>query len=108
MTPRRHLVEVRTEDAAEYEPGQELSIDAFAEGSEVDVTGTTKGKGFAGTIKRLGLQVLPPYPRFSQERTSPRLRRRMRHSEPYPQGQAYGRPHGSRDRDRPEPDRHVR
>ena len=52
VTPRRHLVEVRTEDAAEYEPGQELSIDAFAEGSEVDVTGTTKGKGFAGTIKR--------------------------------------------------------
>ena len=47
VTPRRHLVEVRTEDAAEYEPGQELSIDAFAEGSEVDVTGTTKGKGFA-------------------------------------------------------------
>ena len=44
VTPRRHLVEVRTEDAAEYEPGQELSIDAFAEGSEVDVTGTTKAR----------------------------------------------------------------
>lgn len=56
VTPRRHLVEVRTEDAAEYEPGQELSIDAFAEGSEVDVTGTTKGKGFAGTIKRWGFK----------------------------------------------------
>ena len=54
VTPRRHLVEVRTEDAAEYEPGQELSIDAFAEGSEVDVTGTTKGKGFAGVMKRHG------------------------------------------------------
>ena len=52
----KHLVEVRTEDAAEYEPGQELSIDAFAEGSEVDVTGTTKGKGFAGTIKRWGFK----------------------------------------------------
>lgn len=56
VTPRRHLVEVRTEDAAEYQPGQELTVEVFAEGSEVDVTGTTKGKGFAGTIKRWGFK----------------------------------------------------
>ena len=56
VTPRRHLAEVRTEDAAEYKLGQELTAELFAEGSEVDVTGTTKGKGFAGTIKRWGFK----------------------------------------------------
>ncbi|OZG50328.1 50S ribosomal protein L3 [Bombiscardovia coagulans] len=56
VTPRRHLVEVRTEDADKYEPGQELPVDLLPEGSEIDVTGTTKGKGFAGTIKRWGFK----------------------------------------------------
>lgn len=54
VTPRRHLVEVRTPDASEYEVGQELGIDTFEAGSLVDVTGTTKGKGFAGGMKRHG------------------------------------------------------
>ncbi|WP_390458574.1 50S ribosomal protein L3 [Bifidobacterium apicola] len=56
VTPRRHLVEVRTADAGNYQPGQELGLDLLPEGSEVDVTGTTKGKGFAGTIKRWGFK----------------------------------------------------
>ena len=56
VTPRRHLVEVRTENAEELQTGQELTAELFAEGSEVDVTGTTKGKGFAGTIKRWGFK----------------------------------------------------
>ncbi|WP_314687973.1 50S ribosomal protein L3 [uncultured Bifidobacterium sp.] len=56
VTPRRHLVEVRTADAADYKPGQELTPEQFTEGVEVDVTGTTKGKGFAGTIKRWGFK----------------------------------------------------
>lgn len=56
VTPRRHLAEVRTESAADYKPGQELTAEVFAEGAEVDVTGTTKGKGFAGTIKRWGFK----------------------------------------------------
>ncbi|BAR06258.1 50S ribosomal protein L3 [Scardovia inopinata] len=56
VTPRRHLVEVRTEDADSFEPGQELPVDTFADGQRVDVTGTTKGKGFAGTIKRWGFK----------------------------------------------------
>ena len=56
VTPRRHLAEVRTEKAADYKPGQELTAEVFAEGAEVDVTGTTKGKGFAGTIKRWGFK----------------------------------------------------
>jgi large subunit ribosomal protein L3 len=53
-TPRRHVVEIRTADAASYEVGQELSPELFAAGDDVDVTGTSKGKGFAGTMKRHG------------------------------------------------------
>ena len=53
VTPRRHLTEVRTADAAEYTLGQELTIDStFEAGQLVDVVGTSKGKGFAGTMKR--------------------------------------------------------
>ena len=53
-TPRRHLVEIRTSGAAEFTVGQELAVDTFAAGEEVDVTGTSKGKGFAGVMKRHG------------------------------------------------------
>src|SRR5690606_19629310 len=53
-TPRRHVVEIRTADAGSYTVGQELAPDTFAEGDVVDVTGTSKGKGFAGTMKRHG------------------------------------------------------
>lgn len=54
VTPRRHIVELRTDDASEYTIGQEIGADAFAAGDVIDVTGTTKGKGFAGTMKRHG------------------------------------------------------
>ncbi|MDN5745962.1 MAG: 50S ribosomal protein L3 [Nocardioidaceae bacterium] len=53
-TPRRHLVEIRTADAAEYTVGQELPVDTFEAGQIIDVTGTSKGKGFAGVMKRHG------------------------------------------------------
>jgi large subunit ribosomal protein L3 len=53
-TPRRHLVEIRTSDATSYTVGQELGVETFAAGDEIDVTGTSKGKGFAGTMKRHG------------------------------------------------------
>ena len=56
VTPRRHLVEYKTPDASEYKLGQELAPDTFEEGAVVDVIGTTKGKGFAGTIKRWGFR----------------------------------------------------
>ena len=56
VTPRRHLAEVRTDNAEEFEPGQELTAELIPEGTLVDVTGTTKGKGFAGTIKRWGFK----------------------------------------------------
>ena len=54
VTPRRHVVEIRTADASSYSVGQELSPELFAAGEEVDVTGTSKGKGFAGVMKRHG------------------------------------------------------
>ena len=52
VTPRRHLVELRTDDASEYTLGQELGPDVFEAGARVDVAGTSKGKGFAGVMKR--------------------------------------------------------
>jgi large subunit ribosomal protein L3 len=52
VTPRRHLTELRTADAAEYSLGQEISVDVFEAGAKVDVVGTSKGKGFAGVMKR--------------------------------------------------------
>jgi len=54
VTPRRHLAEIRTADAASYEIGQEISPELFAAGDDVDVTGTSKGKGYAGVMKRHG------------------------------------------------------
>ncbi|MET4582802.1 large subunit ribosomal protein L3 [Conyzicola nivalis] len=52
VTPRRHLTEVRTADAADYSLGQEIAVDIFSAGQLVDVVGTSKGKGFAGVMKR--------------------------------------------------------
>jgi len=54
VTPRRHLVELRTDSIEEYTVGQELGVDVFVDGASVDVTGTTKGKGTAGVMKRHG------------------------------------------------------
>ena len=54
VTPRRHVAEVRTANASEFTLGQEITADAFEAGQLVDVTGTSKGKGFAGVMKRHG------------------------------------------------------
>ncbi|MEV6323113.1 50S ribosomal protein L3 [Nocardia sp. NPDC051787] len=56
VTPRRHVAEIRVADASTFEVGQEINADVFEEGSYVDVTGTSKGKGFAGTMKRHGFR----------------------------------------------------
>jgi large subunit ribosomal protein L3 len=58
VTPRRHVVEIRTEDATEYSLGQEIGPDLFEVGQLIDVVGTTKGKGFAGVMKRHGFSGL--------------------------------------------------
>lgn len=51
-TPKRFVREIRGVNAGEYEIGQEVKVDLFSEGELVDVTGTSKGKGFQGSIKR--------------------------------------------------------
>src|ERR687898_941633 len=48
VPPRRHVAELRTADASEYEVGQELTAELFEAGAKVDIVGTSKGKGFAG------------------------------------------------------------
>ncbi|HYN98003.1 MAG TPA: 50S ribosomal protein L3 [Pilimelia sp.] len=58
VAPRRHLVELRTTDAGEYALGQEVTVDTFSAGATIDVTGKTKGKGFAGVMKRHGFHGL--------------------------------------------------
>ncbi|WP_241155977.1 MULTISPECIES: 50S ribosomal protein L3 [unclassified Adlercreutzia] len=52
--PKRYLREIRVENAADYKVGDEQTVAAFNEIEKVDVTGTSKGKGFAGVIKRYG------------------------------------------------------
>lgn len=54
VTPRKHLVEIRTTDADQYELGQELGADTFAAADVLDITGVSKGKGTAGVMKRHG------------------------------------------------------
>lgn len=59
VTPRRHITEFRTADAAEYSLGQEISVEIFEAGQKVDVVGTSKGKGFAGVMKRHNFKGVP-------------------------------------------------
>jgi large subunit ribosomal protein L3 len=58
VTPRRYLAELRTTDADSYELGQEITAEVFEAGTEVDATGTSKGKGTAGVMKRHGFKGL--------------------------------------------------
>ena len=58
VTPRKHLVEIRTSDASEYTLGQELNAEVFAAGDVIDATGVSKGKGTAGVMKRHGFHGL--------------------------------------------------
>jgi len=58
VTPRRYLAEIRTESASEYTLGQEVTASVFAAGQKVDVSGKSKGKGYAGVMKRHGFKGL--------------------------------------------------
>jgi large subunit ribosomal protein L3 len=58
VAPQRYAAELRTSDAAEYEVGQQITVETFEPGQKVDVTGTTKGKGYAGVMKRHGFHGL--------------------------------------------------
>ncbi|AJK68005.1 50S ribosomal protein L3 [Corynebacterium marinum] len=54
VTPRRHVAEIRVDDVSGYEIGQDITVDIFDGVQFVDVTGQSKGKGFAGGMKRHG------------------------------------------------------
>jgi large subunit ribosomal protein L3 len=58
VTPRRYLVELRTDNASDYTLGQEVTAETFEAGELVDVTARSKGKGFAGVMKRHGYRGL--------------------------------------------------
>ena len=58
ISPKRHLKEFRLEDTSAYEVGSTISVDTFAAGEKVDITGTTKGRGYTGAIKRWNLHML--------------------------------------------------
>jgi large subunit ribosomal protein L3 len=54
VKPMRHLIELRTDTASQYAPGQEITVGIFQPGEQTDVIGVSKGKGFAGPMKRHG------------------------------------------------------
>ncbi len=59
LPPLKELKEIRVEDPEKYKPGQELRVDIFRENDKVDITGTSKGRGFAGGVKRWGWKSGP-------------------------------------------------
>ena len=58
ITPKKHLKEFRLDDTAAYEAGSVVTVETFAQGEKVDITGITKGHGYTGAIKRWNLHLL--------------------------------------------------
>jgi len=58
LTPKKHLKEFRLEDCSGYKAGDVISVETFAAGEKVDITGITKGRGFTGAVKRWGHHTL--------------------------------------------------
>ena len=58
ISPKRHLKEFRLDDISAYEAGSVVTVDTFANGEKVDITGITKGHGYTGAIKRWNLAKL--------------------------------------------------
>ena len=58
ISPKKHLKEFRLEDTSAYEVGSVVTVDTFAQGEKVDITGITKGRGYTGAIKRWNLHML--------------------------------------------------
>ena len=108
VNPRRHLAELRLDDpeaAAEYEVGQELTAEIFTDGSYVDVTGTSKGKGTAGTMKRHGFRGQGASHGAQAVHRRPGSIGGMCNPRAGVQGHPHGGPDGQRTRHHPEPGR---
>ena len=58
VAPKRHLKEFRLEDTSAYEVGSVVTVETFAQGDKVDITGITKGRGYSGCVKRWGHHIL--------------------------------------------------
>ena len=58
VAPKRHLKEFRFDNASDYEVGSVVTVETFAEGDKVDITGITKGRGFTGCVKRWNHHIL--------------------------------------------------
>ena len=58
ITPKKHLKEFRLDDCSAYEVGSVVTVETFAAGDKVDITGITKGRGFTGCVKRWGHHIL--------------------------------------------------
>ena len=58
VSPKKHLKEFRLDDTAAFEAGSVVTVDTFAQGEKVDITGITKGHGYTGCVKRWGHHVL--------------------------------------------------
>ena len=58
VSPKRHLKEFRLDDTSAYEAGTVVTVETFAAGEKVDITGITKGRGYTGAIKRWNLHKL--------------------------------------------------
>ena len=58
ITPKKHLKEFRLDDCNAYEVGSVVTVETFAAGDKVDITGITKGRGFTGCVKRWGHHIL--------------------------------------------------
>jgi large subunit ribosomal protein L3 len=71
VPPRRHLVEIRSDDASEYTLGQDVTCEIFEAGALIDVSATSKGKGYAGVMKRHGFHGLGAGHGVSKKHRSP-------------------------------------
>ena len=58
VSPKKHLKEFRLDDTAAFEAGSVVTVDTFAKGEKVDITGITKGRGYSGCVKRWGHHIL--------------------------------------------------
>ena len=58
VSPKKHLKEFRLDDTSAYETGSVVTVETFAEGDKVDITGITKGRGFTGCVKRWNHHIL--------------------------------------------------
>ena len=58
ISPKRHLKEFRLDDCSAYEVGSVVTVETFAAGDKVDITGITKGRGFSGCVKRWNHHIL--------------------------------------------------